>query len=355
MTRAPSDLEGWAQLCPTCLGKAGTNAFLRARLRHRARRARARGRATTASTNGATGDGGDGTPRREAAARARPPARAFPDDWFLRRGPFEHGAIHDTAWNAELDVVTRWIDGLGLHGRIDEPAAGTGFFSPLLAEQGELHASDEDGDALDLARDRLVAHRLLAHLHVADPWTVTEPGRADAVVAGFLTGRVRGAGLDRALASLRERLVPGGRLALIDLRARPAGRPARRASPGRGTTPRCSRRPSAGPGFDAILATTVVRPVLLPPQPGESGRRGARNPGAILRRDVAPREPDDRDGRLRRDGRGDDRRVLLRGNLVEPGQIVASHPRAERRDRARATRTGSASSRRTSRRSTAPT
>jgi len=31
--RARSDLEGWAQLCPTCLGKAGDNAFLRARLR----------------------------------------------------------------------------------------------------------------------------------------------------------------------------------------------------------------------------------------------------------------------------------------------------------------------------------
>ena len=31
--RTPGDLEGWAQLCPTCLGKAGTNPFLRGRLR----------------------------------------------------------------------------------------------------------------------------------------------------------------------------------------------------------------------------------------------------------------------------------------------------------------------------------
>ena len=37
-------------------------------------------------------------------------------------------------------MVTRWIDGLGLAGRIAEPAAGVGFFSPLLAERGELHA-----------------------------------------------------------------------------------------------------------------------------------------------------------------------------------------------------------------------
>ena len=129
--------------------------------------------------------------------------------------------------------------GSGSGGRIDEPAAGIGFFSPLLAEQGELHASDEDGDALDLARDRLVAHRLRAHLHVADPWAVTEPdGPADAVVAAFLLGRVRGAGLDRG-ARLAPRAARRRRPAGLDRPApRPAGRPAAAGSPGRGTTPR---------------------------------------------------------------------------------------------------------------------
>jgi hypothetical protein len=32
-TRALADLEGWAQLCPTCVGRAGDNEFLRFRLR----------------------------------------------------------------------------------------------------------------------------------------------------------------------------------------------------------------------------------------------------------------------------------------------------------------------------------
>ena len=31
--RSPDDLEGWAQLCPDCVGKAGDNGFLRFRLR----------------------------------------------------------------------------------------------------------------------------------------------------------------------------------------------------------------------------------------------------------------------------------------------------------------------------------
>jgi hypothetical protein len=254
VTRAPSDLEGWAQLCPTCLGKAGTNTFLRTRLR------------SALAERGRSGaDEVAKAPRTTATARTagtRPPARAFPDDWFLRRGPFEHGAIHDTAWNAELDVVTRWIDGLGLRGRIDEPAAGTGFFSPLLAEHGELHASDEDGNALDLARDRLVAHRLRAHLHVADPWTVTEPGRADAVVASFLTGRIRGAGLDRALASLRERLVRGGRLALIDLRPDPQGGPPD-GIPWTWHDPVALEAATGRAGFDGIHVTSTGRFFLL--------------------------------------------------------------------------------------------
>jgi SAM-dependent methyltransferase len=268
VVRAPSDLEGWAQLCPNCLGKAGSNPFLRTRLRSAlAERGRA-GASADAAPVPATMPPSTAPPPVTATATTtappatRAPAPAFPDDWFLRRGPYEHGAIHDTAWTAELDVVTRWLDGLGLHGRIDEPAAGTGFFSPLLAEQGELHASDPDGAALDLARERLVAHRLRAHLHVADPWTVTEPGRADAVLGSFLTGRVRGAGLERAAASLRERLVPGGRLALVDLRPDPQGGP----PDGIAWTwhdPAALEASVARAGFDAIRLTTTGRFFLL--------------------------------------------------------------------------------------------
>lgn len=213
-TRSSADLEGWAQLCPACLGRAGDNPFLRTRLRAALS---ARGAAASAI----------GEPDRAAKRPVTAPPRAFSDDWLLRRGDYERGPIHDAAWHAELDAVTRWLDEAPLAGRILEPAAGVGFFSPLLAGKGELHASDPDGDALDRARERLVAHRLLAHLHVADPWAADAPDvpPADAVVAAFLLGRVRGAGLDSASASLRARLRRMGRLAVVDLRPDPYGGP----------------------------------------------------------------------------------------------------------------------------------
>ena len=228
-TRGPNDLEGWAQLCPTCVGKAGDNPFLRGRLR-RALAARVSASQASVAADAARAHGHGQAPAVSvppAAAAARPAATAFPDDWFLRRGPFERGAIHDTAWAAELDMATRWLDGLHLRGTIVEPAAGVGFFSPLLAEAGELFAFDADADALDRARDRLTAHRLRAHLHVADPWAppVPDPGPADGLLAAFLLGRVRGAGLDVAADRLRDRLAPGGRLAVIDLLPDPDGGP----------------------------------------------------------------------------------------------------------------------------------
>ena len=176
--------------------------------------------------SGHRAEAGEAPPRPPPPPRAAPRHTAFPDDWFLRRGTFERGAIHDAAWQAELDVVTRWLDGLPLGGTIDEPAAGTGFFSPLLAEKGELHASDEDGAALDLARERLVAHRLRAHLHEADPWA-SAAGRRGGRGRRQLprrTGARRRAGRRR-----RRRSGPGfgpaGCLALVDLRPDPAGGP----------------------------------------------------------------------------------------------------------------------------------
>ena len=217
--RGPDDLEGWAQLCPDCVGKAGDNGFLRFRL-HQAltERGTAGGAGVGTSTAVATM-----APTTEASApdidaemlayyEARAPEY---DDWYLRRGRYARGPVHDAAWNAELDVAGRWLDDLPIHGDIVELAAGTGWWSPLLASKGELSLYDAAPAPLDRARERLVAHQLRAHLHVRDAWA--EPDRAvDAVFTGFWLSHVPRARLDAFLGLVRRWLKPGGTFAFID-------------------------------------------------------------------------------------------------------------------------------------------
>jgi demethylmenaquinone methyltransferase/2-methoxy-6-polyprenyl-1,4-benzoquinol methylase len=214
-TRSPADLEGWAQLCPDCLGRAGENPFLRFRLRD-ALAARA---AATRSTPPDPADADARSPLADAARDdlvAYYEARAAEyDDWYLRRGRYARGPIHDAAWNAELDGAGAWLDGLPISGEIVELAAGTGWWSPLLAGKGELSLYDAAAAPLDRARDRLLAHHLRAHIHVRDAWA--EPDRpVDALVCNFWLSHVA---RDRTAAFLElaaRWLKPGGTFAFID-------------------------------------------------------------------------------------------------------------------------------------------
>jgi demethylmenaquinone methyltransferase/2-methoxy-6-polyprenyl-1,4-benzoquinol methylase len=218
--RSPDDLEGWAQLCPDCVGKAGDNGFLRFRL-HQALRERSAaasvggGIAVASSARGTTVPVGEAVhPEDDLVAYYDARAPEY-DDWYLRRGRYSHGAIDDAVWNAELDAAGQWLDGLPWSGEIVELAAGTGWWSPLLASRGELSLYDTSAVALDRARDRLVAHGLRAHLHVRDAWT--EPDRTvDGLFMGFWLSHVARARLAEFLDLARRWLRPGGRLAFID-------------------------------------------------------------------------------------------------------------------------------------------
>ena len=197
--RSGDDLEAWARLCPDCLGRADENEFLRFRLRQALE---ARGRASAGDL--------DAELVRYYEARA-----GEYDEWYLRRGRYEHGPVHDQAWAAELDAAGQWLDRLTLGADIVELAAGTGWWSTLLASKGTLSAYDAAGAPLDRARDRLLAHGLRAHLHVRDAWA--EPERAvDGLFAGFWLSHVARDRLAAFLSLARRWLKPGGRLAAID-------------------------------------------------------------------------------------------------------------------------------------------
>ncbi|MFI5254531.1 MAG: class I SAM-dependent methyltransferase [Candidatus Limnocylindrales bacterium] len=232
VTRGPADLEGWAQLCPDCLGSAGDNEFRRARLRA----AMAERAAATRPVAGAT----------RPVAAATIPAGLERDDWYLRRGRFSKGPIDDLAWQLDLDAATLWLDGLPLAGQIVELAAGTGWWSPLLAAKGELRIYDADPEALEKARQRLVAHGLRAHLHARDPWAEPELA-ADVICCAVWLSRIPPARLTDFLALARRWLKPGGRFAFIDLSAELHVTPAELEAA----------------GFDTTIVTTTARFFVL--------------------------------------------------------------------------------------------
>ncbi|HET9346182.1 MAG TPA: class I SAM-dependent methyltransferase [Candidatus Limnocylindrales bacterium] len=207
-TRSPDDLEGWAQLCPDCLGKAGENPFLKFRLRDAITARGASGRAATPPEEPADATTDSMVAYYEARATEY-------DDWYLRRGRYERGPIHDAAWNAELDGAGTWLDAVPFQGEIVELAAGTGWWSPLLASKGELWLYDAAEAPLERARERLVAHRLRAHIHLRDAWA--EPDRqVDGVFCGFWLSHVERERTAAFLALVGRWLKPGGRFAFID-------------------------------------------------------------------------------------------------------------------------------------------
>ena len=222
--REPDDLEGYARLCPDCLGKAGDNTFLRFRLRS-ALEARAGAMArshharsdpapfATSATDDLSADPADIGRAMIDYYTARAPEY---DDWYLRHGRYERGPIHDAAWNAELDGAGTWLDRLPMSGRIVELAAGTGWWSPLLASKGELWLYDAADAPLERARERLLAHRLRAHIHVRDAWAPPEGAPADALFIGFWLSHVARDRTAEFLELARRWLRPGGRLAIID-------------------------------------------------------------------------------------------------------------------------------------------
>jgi SAM-dependent methyltransferase len=264
--RDADDLALYARLCEDCIGRAQDNEFLRFRLREGLR---LRAEAKTLP------------PDPDAQLRAYYAARADEyDDWYLRRGRYSHGVLADMAWQADLDAATVWLDRLPLSGEIVELAAGTGWWSPLLAQKGTLSLYDAVEEPLERARQRLVAHGLTAHLHLRDAWA--EPDRqVDALFCGFWLSHVRRVRLAEFLGICRRWLKPGGTFAFVDSRRDPESgatdHPAaaddlavRRLDDGREfTIPKVHYEPReledalADAGFTAVSVATTARFFLL--------------------------------------------------------------------------------------------
>ena len=144
--------------------------------------------------------------------RARAPEY---DDWFYRRGRYDHGEAHTRQWQREAKIVREQLRSQSGFGRILELAPGTGIWTEQLINIGErVTALDASPEMIAINRAKLRSDRVDYHQVDLFQW---QPVRQyDMVFFGFWLSHVPAAKLDRFLDSARAALKPGGRLFLVD-------------------------------------------------------------------------------------------------------------------------------------------
>lgn len=113
------------------------------------------------------------------------------DEWWERRGRYDRGTDANKQWFAEISDVRAAFDTLPLDGHVLELAAGTGYWTELLARRAE-HVTVLDGAAemLERNRARLGALANRVEHHQVDLFTWEPEQRYDALVFCFWISHV---------------------------------------------------------------------------------------------------------------------------------------------------------------------
>ncbi|MCY4114226.1 MAG: class I SAM-dependent methyltransferase [Chloroflexi bacterium] len=137
------------------------------------------------------------------------------EDWYRRRGSYQHGPEADAAWNRELAEMDRFIEPLR-DSTVLEVAAGTGWWTRRLAPRNRVIATDYAPEMIASAQ-RIAGASDAVERCRADAYRLpVAEGAADACFFGFWLSHVP---VSRAVEFMREarRVVrPGGWLWLVD-------------------------------------------------------------------------------------------------------------------------------------------
>ena len=152
--------------------------------------------------------------------RARAPEY---DDWFFRRGDYDHGPDWNRRWREEVDVLRQALDAAQPSGRVLELACGTGLWTERLAPYAVgLTCVDASPEVIALNRARVDAKHV--DYVCADLFAWEPAQRYDFVFFGFWLSHVPAGAFIPFWSMVARALAPGGRVFFADSRNHPAAR-----------------------------------------------------------------------------------------------------------------------------------
>jgi len=153
--------------------------------------------------------------------RARAPEY---DDWWNRRGGYDHGEAENLEWRGQIAVVVAALDSFDARGDVLELAGGTGWWTQSLARTADhLTVIDASAETLKINRERV--GRGDVDYVVADIFDWQPQRSYDVVFFSFWLSHVPRPLFSRFWSLVHSCLRPGGRGFLIDNRTDPTPSP----------------------------------------------------------------------------------------------------------------------------------
>jgi SAM-dependent methyltransferase len=137
------------------------------------------------------------------------------DDWWFRRGRYDHGAQANTRWFADAALAEAALDRFKPAGEALELACGTGLWTRRLALHAErLTALDSAPEVLELARARVPEDHV--RFEQADLFAWEPEPVYDVCFFSFWLSHIPEDRFDAFWEKARRALAPGGRVFFID-------------------------------------------------------------------------------------------------------------------------------------------
>lgn len=148
--------------------------------------------------------------------RARAPEY---DEWFYRLGRYDRGAEHTRQWESEAQQVRDQLHSQPGFAHILELAPGTGIWTGELIQIGErVTALDASPEMININRAKLQSDRV--EYQQVDLFAWQPQQQYDMVFFGFWLSHVPADKLAAFLDTVNTALAPGGRIFIVDSRAR---------------------------------------------------------------------------------------------------------------------------------------